>query len=426
LILPLLEDAIRYFISRDFPVYLSGFGILFPRIRSIDRSYMSEKKLTVRKESSRTIEFEKCSNLSQFHRDTYKGLVESKDLAQHIYALLPIHQALETSERQLREVLDQIVKELTKEVITQGSSKKLSSLGIFYALHNTQGGRFEDWFAGSDIFLNSNFSEPFSVSQGIVRERPVLESSWELLTAAYGDPIKTCTLDISKELEGLGYNAAELPNDVEHKVNIAIYQNFDAREKTYHLLYCSDGLRKQGLKAKRGRGYGTEIVLQLPIGAAIDQHNPKDLSTIPMWPMRPLTMGWILMQSSPSHTLRAGHKMTEGISLVSDSDSELCGIFTTLFSQVREEQLSTEGPFYFVNLIGITHDEYLLADKNGPEQLRIILDYKKLLQYTKPLRSSIIARSSYSPVAPEKKFPYILSDPRLTNALTGSRAFVPA
>jgi nucleoid DNA-binding protein len=426
MILPLLEDAIRYFISRDYPVYLNGFGILFPRIRSIDRSYMMDEKLIVRKESSRTIEFEKCSNLSQYHRDTYQGMVESKELAQRIYALLPIHQALETSERQVREMIDQTTSELIKEVITQGTSKKLSSLGTFYALHNTQGGRFADWFAGSDIFLNSHYSEPFVVSQGIIRERPVLESSWELLTAAYGEPIKTCTVNISKELEGLGYDATELPNDVEHKINIAIYQNYDAREKTHYLLYCSDGLRKQGLKAKRGRGYGTEIVLQLPIGAALDRHNPRDISAIPLWPMRPLTMGWILIQSSPSRTLRAGHKMTEGIPLVSDSDSELCAIFTTLFSQVRDEQLSVEGPFFFVNIVGITQDECLLAEKNGSEQLRTILDYKKLLQYTKPLRSSVIARSAFAAAPKKKDSPYILSDPRLTNALSGSRAFVPA
>lgn len=83
-LLSLLQDTIRYFLSRDVPVYLDQFGILFPRTRTSDRSYQRDAQLIVRKEFNRTIEFEKCSNLSKFHRDTYTGLIELKELSQRV------------------------------------------------------------------------------------------------------------------------------------------------------------------------------------------------------------------------------------------------------------------------------------------------------------------------------------------------------
>jgi hypothetical protein len=168
------------------------------------------------------------------------------------------------------------------------------------------------------------------------------------------------------------------------------------------------------------------MVIQLPISNELSRNNKKDIEEIPLWPFRPITMGWILMQSAPSRTLRAGLKMTEGVTLIPDFDSELSCIFTTEFSPAREEQLSTEGPFYYANIIGITQGEYALADKNGSEYLRTILDYKKLLQFTKPLRSSLTARSSFLERQTVTRSPYVLSDPRLIGALDGSRASVPA
>ncbi len=426
MITALLEDCIRYYISRDLPVSLEGLGILFPRARTIERSYQRGEQLIVRKETNRTIEFEKCSNLSQFHRERYRGLIETNQLAQRLYALLPVHKAVDSSEREMRAQIDSVIATITHEVIEQGFSSTLSSLGTFYSLHNRQGENFDDWFAGADIFMSSLYAEPIAAARAILGERPVLESSWELLQAAYGEPLTKMTVDLPKQLEALGYDVAAFPKDIERAVSCAVFQTFDSREKVHYLVYCTDGLRKVGLNAKKSKGFGNEIVFQLPIGSVLDPTKPRDLSAIPLWPHRALTMAWILMQSSPSRTVRAGLKMTEGVPLVPDSDSELSSIFTTHFAAVREEQLSTEGPFFYVNVVGITQEEHQLAESNGSDFLRTILEYKKLLQFTKPLRSSVVSRSRFSSKAQKVTPAYILSDPRIAHTLRESRASVPA
>ncbi len=425
-LLSLLQDSIRYFLSRDLPVYLDGFGILFPRVRAIDRSYQQDAQLIVRKEFVRTIEFEKCSNPTQFHRETYSGLIELKELSQRVYAFMPVHRTIQVSEKDIRGELAYLIERLVYLVIANGSSNFFSALGTFYALHNRQGEEFKDWFAGSDIFLQSHYSEPTAVGRSLVRERPVLESSWELLQAAYGAPLAVHEMNLVKELGALGYDIAELPNDIDRKVQVAIFQAYASREKTHYLIYCTDGLRKQGLKAKKSKGFGTEMVLQLPISGELAAGNKDHLDEIPLWPLRPLTMGWILMQSTPSKTLRADLKMTEGVTLIPDFDSDLSSIFCSQFAAVKEEQLSSEGPFYYANIIGITHDEYIFAEKNGADQLRTILEYKKLLQFTKPLRSSLTARSSFEEKEKKGTSPYILTDPRINKALEGTRTSVPA
>lgn len=425
-VLSLLQDSIRYFLTRDLPVYLDGFGILFPRIRAIDRSYQQDAQLIVRKEFVRTVEFEKCSNLSQFHRDTYGGLIELKELSQRVYAFMPVHRSIHVSEKDVRGELAYLIERLVYQTVAEGSSNFFSALGRFYALHNRQGNEFKDWFAGSDIFLQSYFSEPTSVGRPLVRERPILESSWELLQAAYGAPLAIHEVNLAKELGALGYDVAELPNDIERKIPVAIFQAYASREKTHYLIYCTDGLRKQGLRSKRSKGFGTEMVLQLPISSELAAGNKEHLGEIPLWPLRPITMGWILLQSTASKTLRPDLKMTEGVTLIPDFDSDLSSIFCSAFASVKEEQLSSEGPFYYTNIIGITQDEFQFAERNGADQLRTILEYKKLLQFTKPLRSSLTARSSFEEKQKKAASPYILHDPRIHKALEGTRSSVPA
>jgi Suppressor of fused protein (SUFU) len=422
----LTQESIRYFLSRDYPVYLEGFGILFPRARSSNRTYQKDTQLLVRNEHYRTIEFEKCSAPSKFHRDTYLGMKELKSLSERVYALLPIELAYRTTEKEVRGQIAALVAELTKEIVVEGTSNFFSTLGVFYALHNRQGDRFEDWFAGSDIFLSAHFSEPTTVGNCMQRERPVLESSWELLEAAYGRALLKTTIDLPEELKSLGYDVSILPQDVERLVPVAVFQAYAEKEKTYYLIYCTDGLRFQGLKSQKSKGYGTELVLQLPISTPFKANDQIQLKELPLWPFRPLTMGWIMMQGSSARVLRSGLKMAEDHSLIPDFDSDLSCVLITPFKAATEEQLSTQGSFYFVNILGITRDEFDFADKVGCEHLKIILEYKKLSQFTKPIRSSLISRSSFQQKKNVHKSSNILVDPRLSTALESTRSSVPA
>ena len=265
LYLSLFQDSIRHFIGKDIPVNLEGFGILFPRIRNIDRSYQKDSHLIVRKEHFRTMEFEKCSSVTKFHRDTYRGLIGLREVAERICAFLPIELAITTTAKEIHYILATFVGELAHQVVYEGASSLLPVLGTFYALHNRQGSRFEDWFAGSDIFLHSHLSEPTSVGKCLLRERPILDSSWELLEAAYGPAIDKVSINLPQELKGLGYDVSAFPQDIKREIPVAVFQAYANKEKTHYLIYCTDGLRHQGLQMVGGRGFGTEMVIQLPI-----------------------------------------------------------------------------------------------------------------------------------------------------------------
>ena len=421
----LFQESLRFFLSRSIPVYLNGFGILFTKPHSQDRSYQKCSSLIVRKENYRTIEFEKCASITNFHRQTYPGLIELKELSERILALLPIEQAAPINEKIIRARLSVLIGDVLSETVIKGCSNLLSSIGTFYALHNRQGNSLEDWFAGSDIFISSNFAQPISVGKCIVRERPILESAWELLGAAFGEPLIKLKINLTKELKELGYDISELPNDVSSEIPVAIFQSYSKKDKTHLLIYSTDGLRTQGITAKRTKGFGTEMVFQLPVTTPFSHQDKKQLLDIPRWPLRPLVMGWILMQSSSAKVLKAGLKIREESSLIPNFDSDLSAIFCTQFSTFKEEQLSTEGSFFFVNIVGITGDEHALAERNGSEHLRVVLEYKKLSQFTKPLRSSLTSRSTLKELERPERSPFILRDPRLSAILETSRSSVP-
>lgn len=410
----LIEGTVRYFVSREVPVYLEGFGIIFTKISQAEKSYLWGDRLVVRRERARTILFEKCYNLSLYHRERFAGIIDSRELGARVYALLPIRLAVLFGEREIRDEITALVSQLNHEVIEQGYSKILRSLGTFYSLHNRQGEKFDDWFAGADIFLQSTYEEPLSVGPCKTYPRPVLENAWELLGAALGAPLAVFTVDAAEQLQTLGYDVSALPKDAESRFQVSVFQCESPDRKSSFLLYCSDGLRKLGLKNANGKGYGTELVFQLPIKGRIEEGSERSGEGIPMWPARPLTMAWILLHGAKSKTLRPGVRHTEGVSLVPGFDTDLRSILVGVFHRVREEQLSKEGPFFYMNVMGITDDEAALAEEYGANHLFALLEQRGLGQHTKPTRSSVLARSCFAPKRNKEKVRHVLHDPRVT------------
>ena len=391
------ELALLWFLERDIPVYLEGFGILFPERLQSQKTSVVKDKVVVRSDESRTIGFEKCYDLIAFHRERYRGVVEPKEIAAHIHArsshLLSSPLAPNTIRRTLRALIDDV----KAEVVVSGFSPRLSAIGDFYALHNRQGKSFADWYAGADVFLKSRYQQTLKTGEPRFLERPVLESPWEPFSALYGAPLQTLSLDLLFELKELGYDTAQMAQEssLGHgAVKIGVFLNTDSDNGETVLSYVSDGLRHIGIQKGKGKGKGTEFVVQLAVRSTTTSTGlPLTSADVPCWPLRLFTLGWILLQSSKNGAAKPGAGLSSGGSLVTGFDSDLGTAFTTSLSRLRTEQLSPEGPFTYLNLVGITEDEAAVASRYSALFLTNILNYKKLDQITRPTRSSIVAKT---------------------------------
>lgn len=382
----MLSRAVLQFISQDISVYLEGFGIIIPDILSQQRVKHVADRVFVQMETFRTLRFEKCGDLVAFHREKFGTIVETKEVCEIMY-----QQLTRWPERELRTLTRGLIQNLRSDVVTNGHSNMLAELGEFFALHNRQGASLLDWFAGSDIFIRSSYRQTLVVEPSRTMPRPTLHSSWEILEAAYGPPACILQLDLIKELGELGYDQETLTQSLapaDRTIPVGVFVRLESPQA---LIYATDGLRRLAADSAPGK-LGSELVFQLGLA-----YTDGAFSVIPDWPLRPLTLGWILIQSSRSKSLKPGAGLACGSQLIPHSDSELESVFTTQFAPVRTEQLSTCGEFAFINIVGITADEATAAAKHSAEYLLKLLEYKELDQHTKPARSSIVARSFFCP-----------------------------
>ncbi|MBX7143815.1 MAG: suppressor of fused domain protein [Oligoflexia bacterium] len=382
----MLSRATLQFIAQDVAVYLEGFGILIPDLVSHQRVKHVADRVLVQTETFRSLRFEKCGDLVAFHREKFGSIVETKEICELMY-----QQLSRWSERELRVITRGLLQQLRQGVVTNGHNHDFPEIGEFFALHNRQGSTLSDWFAGSDIFVRPTYRQTLVVEPSRMMQRPVLHSSWEILEAAYGPPACILQLDLIKELGGLGYEQEALTQSLapaDRTIPVGVFVRLESPQA---LIYVTDGLRRLAADVAPGK-VGSELVFQLGLA-----HTEGAFSAIPDWPLRPLTLGWILIQSSRSKSLRPGAGLACGSPLIPQSDSELESVFTTQFAPVRNEQLSTCGEFTFANIVGITADETEAAGKYSAEYLLKLLEYKELDQHTKPWRSSIVSRSHFCP-----------------------------
>lgn len=377
-----LNAALIHFINKDRPVYLDGLGIVFPELRRALRSEVACERLIVREENFRTVSFEKCYDLESFPRDRFRNIVETRELAQRIYPRLPAPLASDLSEWKVRRIMRTAIDRIKRQVVIEGVSRDLSSIGSLYSLHNRQGTHFSEWFAGADIFVEPTFRQVLSSTVSTPRERPVLSSSWELLEAAYGEHERSLTLDLHEQLTTLGYDSSLIPFNDQAQVAIRVFR-YHRDDGNLVELFCTEGLRHQGLLS--GSAHGTELTFQALVG----EHSGESAIT----PERAFTLAWILLQSARSKTLRAGLGLSTDTALFPMHTPEVKSIFITPFSPAPAEQLSREGPFRYMNVIGIFDDEAEMA-RHSSEHLRILLRRRTLEQITNPLRPSILVRTA--------------------------------
>ena len=386
-----LSSAIVRSLTEGSSVYLEGFGLLSPTSDSNQRNRVLSSKQIVWHETELSVNFEKCFDVGSIQRMRSRSLTDTGDLATLISPYIPPH--FQWDDHTIRRYIRGFIKNLQHETIVNGKSMLLDSLGTFYALHNRQGTTLTDWFAGSDIFLKQNFQYTLSTRNPRIYERPVMRDAWELFETAYGPAHATLKVSVREELEMLGYETEQLsscrsPLDLHLKIFVQ-----DTGSDSLHVLFCTDGLRRSGYNLNIRNPEGIEYVFQLTIPKPA-QHNDIIL---PDWPLRLLTLGWILLESSRTACPGIGIGLGCDSPLISEQDQkfssreELSIAFITPFEPFSSEYLcESGGSFRYLNLLGISAQEAELARHSSAAHLLDLLKYKKLDQITYPGRSSLI------------------------------------
>jgi len=377
--------------------YLDRLGIFFPALGEKTTTRIVEGQGVIRKEVSRNPAFEKCLDLTSYHRREYPQIAESPEIATQVYARLPLNLQVRWSAKALRKMLEGLIRLVKYEIVNSGSSFRLTHLGDFYCLHNRQGLNFNDWFAGSDILFEARVSDIISVGPARFFERPVFFNAWEPLESAFGEPISTFTIDLTRELPRLGYSLSEKepPHpSIKEGIRVAVFKRTSTKDRdgSFSLLFCSDGLRSIGLNKQTENACGSEVTFQL---SSISVNDPQSLlEELSTWSKRAFVLAWILLIGKRSGKLTLGSGLSAGCSLLEgQKNSNLSAIFTTPFSFLPGEQLSKEGAFYYNNLVGITEDEAQLAKTHSLEHLYVLLKHKNLGDVTNPSRASILNRT---------------------------------
>jgi hypothetical protein len=393
-----LNAAIISFLELSAPVYLEGLGLIVPSITSGYRTHVWQNKTVVRHETRRTIIFEKCYELTSYHRSRFPGIIETRELTKRIYPRLPLHMSILWSERKARGYLRGMIEQIKHEIVVRGHSGQLGAVGDFFALHNRQGTSMQDWYAGADIFLDPYYEETLDIGSSRICDRPILDSSWEILEAAHGHALAYFEVDLLSELGELGYDLEHLKSELggdPAPVRVAVFVD-EQHEGTGSpvLIYCTDGLRHAGINSLESRGYGSEFIFQVPVKWAEIEEYHEDAREVPVWPARPITLAWILMNSAKSKSVRTGVGLSAGVPLNRKAHGEITSIFTAAFTRAKGMQQSTSGEFSYINVLGISEDEAKVARKFSADYLNTLLRYKKIDQITKPMRSSIVTRTN--------------------------------
>jgi hypothetical protein len=402
-----LNAAALHFLGQDIPMYFEGLGILFPETRTEYRSENKREHLKVWRETYRTALFEKCLELTTYHRERFPKIVETKEIAQWIYPRLPHFMTAQWEDRAIRRFLRGTIDGIRQEVVMRGYSREISSLGELFSLHNRQGDTFTEWFAGSDIFLRATYRHTLTATKPELFQRPLLKNAWGLLEAAFGPPREISTIPIPKELAALGYDPTLLPSDQQDHLKVAAFRAGEQEDERGSWVFCTEGLRKLGLSSPKSKGFGNELVFQLSDSGF--EHVVSNTTTPPFHlAARPLVVGWMLLQSARSNTIKVGSGLAVDVPLFPE---DLVGgtkkglrrgtsarvpmkmILAAPFAKVRSEQLSEDGPFSYINIVAITEDESEFASRAKSETLLALLEHRRLTQISSPARSSLLFRT---------------------------------
>ena len=386
-----LNLVINSQLSLDKAIYLERLGFIYPITRTSQANYPQRTWCVIREETHRTAAFEKCEDIVTYHRDKYSEIVETSDLVKKIYLKLPLNYQIRWSESDVKRRILALLRQIKREIVHDGYSGSLSAVGEFYALHNRQGQSEVDWFAGADILLVPQFRELVSVGTPNTFERPVLQNPFELLDAIHGKCIKSFSVDVKSILEKLGY---ELDDEakLDDKIKVNVYGIESNRSDEMALLYCTDGIRHLARSET-----GTELTFHLALPSSTKLQKIQD--EVPTWPLKALTLGWLLVQSTQSRRLKPAQGFSCEAMLSDQQGSLINSIFTSEYRLIPGVQLTEDRPFRYINLVGITAAEANVADKFSPNHLLRLLECRSLDQITRPSRTSVVNRSVWGTAA---------------------------
>ena len=361
----LLTEAIVSFIENNTVVYLERIGLLIPKLRHENVVRRNQDSFLVRLETSSTINFEKCNELTTYHYRRYGEVAELRELVKKIMPHLPVQ--MPWNENTLRGALRTFFKQLLEEIITYGCSNALRELGTFYAIHNCRGDNFRDRFAGADILFDTRYDRLMNVGKSKEYVPPILKSAWEPLRYAYGDPLALYNISVQEELEKMGFsvNGVELP-----VIKTAVFERKLSPGKQA-FFYCTEGVRECVFNKKPA---GVEFVFQLA--------NDDPEALIPTWPSRVIALGIVLLSGSKTGTISAGVGLNCRMPLNGKPNCNLTAILATTLYQMQQSAYSKSGEFNYINLVGITDAEVTLMNELSDTALLAILKYKSYDQVT--------------------------------------------
>jgi hypothetical protein len=424
-----LNSALLHFTQAERPVVLEGFGIIRPVRRKQTRTHHFGDWGIVREETLQTLEFEKCEDTAGLNLSMYARLVDTRELVQSIYSRLPLPLQLRWSERELRRLLIDFIREVRTEVVAIGFSDQLRGVGQMFALHNRQGLSPSDWFAGADIFMVPRQTRPLSLGTAQRFSRPVLENAWELWGAVLGPALKTGEIPLSATLKELGF-PENVISDFSLSIDSIPFALFldpasdvpgtDSSKKERGAIFVTDGLRSASLAGSPRQKLRHELVVRVPLavlgrfgmGEAELTHertissagsstggksNPAasgsgSPSQIPSFVSCLLAAGALLLASDRMNPLRANAALALGRSITGASDSKLRSLLLTSCSTFGLQQLACDGPFNYATVLGLASDEAALLAARGRDHLFAILESRGLSQTTHPYRSSTLTR----------------------------------
>lgn len=389
-----LSTAVIRFLMDDVPVNLEGFGLLSPsRVDHLESRTLSSKQI-LWSESRLKVTFEKCFTTGSSGNSPTELVAGTKELAAAIEPFTPSHFGWD--DHQLRRYIRGFIKKLLHETIVNGKSDTFSSLGTFYSLHNRQGLTVSDWFAGADIFLKQDLRYTVKTQTPRIYERPLLRDSFELFESTFGPADAVLSVSVKEELSYLGYDTSAL-QDCKSPLTLNVKTFSRHSDSGTQIYFCTDGLRQCGFASCPGDPRGVEFVCQMYL------NEESDTLALPDWPLRLLTLGWILLESSRTSCpgigvgigadkpLAAGHRTT-----FSGRDELTIAFINSLSLFPAEYLCESGGTFRYLNLVGITEREAALARHSSATHLIDLLRYRGLDQVTIPGRGSLVSDEVYN------------------------------
>ena len=368
-------------LNRGSAVYLEGFGIVFPEVKSRTVVETLNSKICTRIEGQRTAQFEKCYDLIQLHRDRFGSILEGRQLIAAITKCLPNQNQ---SDRDIQRALKAFIKNLRDEVVFNGYSLALPNLGRFLVLHNRQGATSGDWFAGADIFLQSTYKHTLMTGSPIFSNRPVVLNAWDALSGKLGRPIRIYDLQLDAALQPMAFAPAAI-SERALKPRIAAFAQQEADVTRF--TFVTDGMRLLG---NCKSGLGTEFIFSFEQRLGDWSFQVDDILEMAR---RPLSLAWLLAAGADEESLRVGTCLECSTKIFPKTAGDITAVICATPMLAQHLHLTEDRQFRFLQLVGITGDEAQVCERIGHGHLSALLEFRGVHQITKPNRSSIISRT---------------------------------